>query len=1820
MSDSTSPEDAQPDSNAGSRATSKIDADDDSTRERGDTESRESVTLDRDAHQNRLDRSREAMKRSEATLNDRVGGDDRRPAKQSSGSEESGSEAPESDTDQPDRPEAEDARRKPPRKMSDHWYESGPDSNADYPTVDDEGAYTTTASNADDDDAGDERDREGRAATDISSDSDSDSDAPATTGKSDRSRSASPDPSSPTIVAVGASAGGLKAFRRFLSAMPTDADLAFVLVQHLDPEHNSILPELLAKHTDMHVVEIENRSEPRPNTVHVIPQDVLLEIRDGRFNFVSRDDVHQSGRQAVDRFFKSLANQFGPRAIAIVLSGAGSDGAAGIRAVKAAGGLTIAQDEEEAEYDSMPRAAATEGAADRVLRCDEMAEIITRFAGHAYASPPAPSHASPESSERSVPPSSLGQDELARRIVSILGQSVAFNADPYKESTICRRVHRRMSLVGISSEERYLDYLEESGREARQLARDLLISVTDFFRDTEAFDAFAGEAANAIIDAAEERAESDDDLDAVRIWTPGCATGEESFSVAMILYDALHKRNSELRLQVFATDIDEDALAFARRARYSAESASRIPEQFKRRFMERLEDGRWLVKRSLRDCVTFARHNLLVDPPYGKLNCVVCRNLLIYLRRESQREAIDLFHFALSPGGVLFLGSSENPGGESSGFTPISKPNRIYRRVGRTKTYEVLQNRGRRIKETRDEAEEQAEAQKSVAEREERSLAETCRQAVLKHATPAAVVVDEHQQVVFTAGDLAPYLAFGVGEPTMDLSNLLIKPLRTRVRTAVLRAQREKDPQEVRVVLDGDDHQRRRIVSARVASARSDSGSRSDLLVIAFRDEPNASDEPLTTGESVNEQLERELAATKADLRDTVEQLETTNEELKSSNEEARSMNEELQSSNEELQASSEELRSLNEELTTVNVQLREKVDELEATNNDMRNLLTSTRLAVLFLDRSLCISRYTPEATRLIHVIESDIGRPVHDLRGACVDHTLLQDAEGVLEGLTPSEREVEDENGRWYARRILPYRTDEDRIAGVVVVFNDITEKKVAADTAAAKARQQATVARLGLRAMAEPDLDVFLDEAIREATAVLDADFGKVLRYDDERDDFLVLAGLGWNDHIVPGEALVPAAADSQGGYTLRAPDPVVVTDLHAERRFAGPQLLLDHHVRSGVSCAIRPGDKPFGVIGLHSTNVRTFTDDDADFVQSVANIIASAVKLRESQRRLRRAASESKRREAEIEALYQATPVGLCVFDRDLRFVRINQEMADINGFSVDAHLGRRPEELFTSLADTALPLLQRVLDTGEPILNLEVTGDTPATRGENRTWIASYLPIYEEGEDAPTGVSVVVLDITERHRAEAAIRDNERRLAMITSSMTEGLIISDPDGNVLEFNQAAAELHGINRDEARKAMAEFATRYTLRDEFGRETPVAQWPLARALRGERFENSLYQVVDTHRDTAKWFAYAGTPVYHEPDEPNADQRTELQYAIVTLRDVTEQHAAERARAESERRFRDLAESMPSIVFVADHDGRISFVNRQWHLLTGVIKPDDMQLAFFAVLHPEDREWVQEAWNESVETREEFEIEFRIADADGDYRWHLARAVPIHEQRGDFAGWYGAAHDVHELREGENRERLLRHELDHRLKNTMATVLSMAMFTIRETPDPEEFGPIFESRLRSMSRVHELLAAAGWHGAHLRQVVDTVVKPWNNGDDTRVSIHGVDCQLTAKGGLTLGMVLHELATNAAKYGSLSADQGSVDITINCAPDDDDRNMVELVWHERGGPPVVDPPVRRYGTRLIENAGPYELSGESTLEFRPDGLYYRVVFPADID
>lgn len=1094
------------------------------------------------------------------------------------------------------------------------------------------------------------------------------------------------------IVGIGASAGGLTALKALFKVMPNDLGAAFVVIQHLDPKHESLTAEILTRSTSMPAVQVVDGMKVEANHVYVIPPNAYLTLEKHSFK-LNKPVLHHGLRMPIDTFFWSLAEQQDDRAIAIIVSGTGCDGTLGLRAIKSSGGLVMAQSPDSADYEGMPNSAIATGLVDFIGTVEEMPARLKHYLQHPYIS-----EQTITKQDSDIP---KNEKPHLNAILAFLKSRIGHDFRAYKQGTLGRRIARRMELHHLKTMPEYLSFMRENEDEANLLFKDLLIGVTAFFRDPEAYVAFEQKVIIPLV-------ESKDNDQPIRVWIPGCATGEEAYSIAILLVENLEKTNKHCNIQIFASDIDETALSHGRAGLYPENIEANVSETRLQRFFSK-EDHSYRIKKSLRELVTFASQNLISDPPFSKLDLISCRNLLIYLSAEVQSKVLALFHFALRENGHLFLGHSETSSQQENLFKPLAKKWRIYQRTGPARsTSSVDFPIASRFTHSTPPF-----VNKQFYDKNQLHLSDVAQQFLLQEFAPAAVLVNVKHQIVHFSGPTSRYLEQPSGSPSQDLLVLAKHELRAKLRIAL----RHVTEENKRVVIDDIQILREsgrlgvKVVLRPVTVPHINEA----MILITFEDQEvtdlvteqnkQQSAQPKgsrsTDESSIIEQMEAELHITREVMQTNIEEWESANEELQAANEEVMSVNEELQSSNEELESSKEELQSMNEELTTVNNQYKDKVDELAKINDDLDNLLSSTNIATLFIDNHLRIGRFTPATKKLLNLITTDVGRPISDIRLKFSDSGLLEDIRQVLSELTPIECEIKTEDGSYYLRRILPYRTNDNRIAGVVITFIDISQRKRSEEDSL----RLATIVRDSNDAFTLCDVD------------------GKITAWNNGAQKMY-----GWSEQQALGMNLLD----------------LVPMDERKNAKQLMQSAINGEHIHSAEA-------KRIGKDGRKLNVLLTLTP----LLDSAGKIIAIASTEKDISRRIR---DENKLRASErnFRALVESAPDALVIVNNSGKIEVANSQAEQLFGYSKQELIGMVIEQLMPSrFANKHIPHRQDFFI--KPKVRVVGNGIKPFALTKSGEEIPIEVSLSPIETDHGKVVSAAIRDIRQRQKSDEALR-------------------------------------------------------------------------------------------------------------------------------------------------------------------------------------------------------------------------------------------------------------------------------------------------------------------------------------------------------------------------------------------------------------------------------------------------------------------------------
>ena len=1130
----------------------------------------------------------------------------------------------------------------------------------------------------------------------------------------------------PPIVGIGASAGGLEAFTQLLRALPQDTGMAFVLVQHLDASHESMLVKLLSGVTQMAVAEVKHGMQAQPNHMYVIPPNADIIMVNGALQLIRREAP--AGRHMpIDHFFRSLAQDQGARAIGVVLSGTAADGTLGLKAIKAEGGITFAQEPDSAKYDGMPRSAISASCVDFVLPPDRIATELLRISRHPYVE---------LASQEEGPPLPAGEEAFAG-ILRLLRVASGVDFTYYKKSTIKRRVARRMALHKIEDLDAYLKRLEGKREELDALYRDILIHVTSFFREPEVFLAFGG-AILAKILAGKPAG------DAIRVWVPGCSTGEEVYSIAISLMESLGDRAKSTPIQIFGTDISDQAIEYARIGIYPESALSQVSKGRLHRFFTRSNEHHYRINTGVRETCVFARHDLTRDPPFSRLDLISCRNVLIYLESVLQKRVLTTFHYALKDEGFLLLGRSETLGGFPQLFTLMDKKNKFFTKKANGSLVAYAAGSAPYERLVSPESRPPGEPAAFDFEKEVDRV-------VWERYSHAGFVVNQDLQLLLVRGDTNPYLRLASGRPTLNVLKMLREELAFEIRAAIQNSRRASSAVR-RESIRLKEGERLREVHIEVRPLAGPS-ARERYFLILFEEsglqvepaEPPAPGNKRKTDDREAVKLKKELSRTKEYLKAIIQEQETTNEELKSANEEALSSMEELQSTNEELETAKEELQSTNEELVTLNEQGQIRNVELAQINDDLANVLSGVNIPILMLGGDCRIRRFTPTAEKLLHLLPGDVGRPIGDIRL----HLDIPDIEGLISEVIDCEhevkREVRTEDGRWYSLRMLPYKTSEQKIDGLLISFGDIDEVK----------RSQ---------------------EALRKErnfiTTVLDAA------------STLMVVVLDREKRIVHFNR----ACQELTGYTLeevkgRPRDLLMQPEEIAQMNASFEELLHAKQRRDQCYWVAKDGRRRL----IAWSNAVTF--DDRGLVEYV---IRTGIDVTERQE----AKEQAQESEATMRALLETAAQAVVAVRRDGRIVLVNAAAETMFGYQREELIGLKVGDLVPQRSREQHAGYQAEYFRQPQNQPMGVAQDLAGVRKNGTEFPIEVSLGHVETRDGTLAVAFV-FDITERKRSRDALEQSEARLR----SLTAGLLAAQEE----ERKRLSRDLH----DDLNQRMAMLA---------------------------------------------------------------------------------------------------------------------------------------------------------------------------------------------------------------------------------------------------------------------------------------------------------------------------------------------------------------------------------------------------------------------------
>ena len=1131
------------------------------------------------------------------------------------------------------------------------------------------------------------------------------------------------------IVGIGASAGGLESFEEFFRNLDSNNGIAFILVSHLDPGHASMLTEILQRSAKMPVLEAQNEMAIEPDHVYVIPPNWDMAVFHGVLQLKIPEKI-RGLRMPIDYFFRSLAEDQEEKSIAIILSGTGTDGTSGLRTILGAGGISFVQDPADAKYDGMPLSAIRNNLATYVTAVDKIPRELLSYISNHF-----------KKEARVFPAVKNDTFYDTGEILKIIRVATGHDFNLYKHGTIDRRIERRMKANNVESVRDYENYLLKNPEEAQLLFKELLINVTNFFRDPEAFDILLKERIPQLfLNKPKEYC--------FRIWVPGCATGEEAYSIAICLREYMDAIKQDFKIQIYSTDINEGSISAARSGTYPKSIATYVsPDRLNRFFIK--DDAMYRVKKEIREMITFAVHNVIIDPPFIKLDMISCRNLLIYLEPQLQKLLISVFSYALKPEGILFLGSAETVGSQTGLFAEVNKKHKFFKSI----PYPVSKHSGlvgnfALYGLPKHEKSDNAENKTITA-----NLAEITKRELLKSYAPSSVVTDESGNILFVYGDTGKFLSPAPGPASLNIVEMAIKELKLKISTAIRSAVKQKNMVEYNGIIVKEDKETR-IINIIVRPFEDADNSRM-LLIISFQETIKKQQEKekafinFPTGKKDSgyiEELEKELAREKENINSITDDTQAFTEELRSTNEELQSTNEELQSANEELDTSREEMQSVNEELITVNSELSAKIDQFAEIQNDLKNLLENINVGTIFLDEKLNIKRYTRHAINLFHLIPTDIGRPFSDINSELIVSGLIAKAENSLEKFATYEEEILDNSGKWYLMRILPYRTTEDIVDGVVITFTEITALK-----------------KIESSYMDASELTENILNTVRESLLILDKDLMVISANRSFYDSFKV----------------TPAETVGNLIFTL------------GNKQWDIPKLrtLLEDILPKNTEFENYEVEHEFLSIGrkVMLLNARLITQEE-----SLSQLILLAIEDITDRKKAEEAMRAS---EISFKTIFEEAPLGIALIDSLSGYIySANQMFAKIVGKTVE-EMEQIDWKRITHPDDFQKDFENMTLLNAGKIKGFQMEKRYYRCVG-TLVWINMTIVSVDSGDKTLKRHLCMIEDITNRKAAEGALKNSEERYAAIFNQSPIAIEYYDSDGCLINVNNACIKMFGV----------------------------------------------------------------------------------------------------------------------------------------------------------------------------------------------------------------------------------------------------------------------------------------------------------------------------------------------------------------------------------------------------------------------------------------
>ena len=1297
------------------------------------------------------------------------------------------------------------------------------------------------------------------------------------------------------IVALCASAGGLNAFKSFFSDISLPTGMTYVIIQHLSPEHKDLLVDILTSFQRIPVIQIKNRMRIVANTIYVIPPNSLLEASNGQF-FIQKPKERKELAHGIDFFLNSLAKNYGDQAIALILSGTGTDGTAGIKKIKELNGFVLVQSPATAKHKEMPESAERTQVADFVLPIEKMATTIEQHLSNT-------GHQSQTSS--SIVLSDLEFDQHSEAIFAILKKKTGHDFSNYKRNTLIRRLERRLNARKKNKLSDYLHLIENDSEETQALNQEFLISVTHFFREPEFFENLAKQVIPKIIKKAGHNG--------LRIWVPACATGEEAYSIAILVDQYLLQNKLKCEVKIFASDIDLWAIEKARAGIYPASIKNYVKEDVLANYFV-YENETYRVKIRIREMIIFAEQNVLAHPPYSLINLISCRNFLIYLNNELQQQVLTIFHYALGTDGFLFLGNSENLGNSANLFSIFNRKAKIFRKANAVQTRKQLWN----FNSVKIQEKEKAMRQKK---NNQLQLEEVARNLVLNRFTPPSIIINSNDDILFFQGKTHKFLEQPTGEPTFNIIHSAKENIKLSLAHTIRNAkstQQEVKKKHVRM----DDGDTTEFINIIVSPIKNNDFSE-DLYLVTFENSHlKTQKDELPIDELLNDQgkineLEKELKETQEYLQSTIEELETTNEELKASNEEEQSINEELQSANEELETSKEELQAVNEELNNSNMQLQYKIEEMTALNNDMLNLLTSTQIATIFLDKNLNIFRFTPSISSIMDLISSDIGRSIKQFTNKLEYSTLIDDLNEVLSTLVSKETEVRTPDNRFFWMRIIPYRTITDSIEGLVITFTDITEKK--------NQEEELIKYKNHLEELVEERTEELIEShknlSIEQQKAKQYLDIASVMIITLDSRGKVTLANrktseiLGYKQEEIIGSDWLNCFVAKEDKEDIKGV---------FEKLLTGSQLVEEYRENYVLT---KSGEKK--MIAWHNAFIRDENEQVIGFISSGQDITQQ-----------KKTQNELENSEKNLKRAQRAGNIGMWFFDVESKIMNCSEIFQEIIG--IDKQFIPR-EEFIQVLAAGEQERLAKIFEEkfkGDKTFYIEYKIISP--KDGKTKWILASGDLIFDAQGKPEKLLGTIQDITARIQASEELKESEEKFKNIFNYSITGIAIATITGDLIDVNSEFCKILGYPKEEIlNRSFADFTHPADLSGE--------KRLMAKLRNGEKAGFRIEKRYVRANNEIVWADVAVTA--------KKNKNGEAELFIGTASDITHRKQAELQLKKNNEFIQTILNSLP--IGVSTHntaDGKISYMNKKLEDIYGwnIDELSDLN-SFFPKVYPD-------------------------------------------------------------------------------------------------------------------------------------------------------------------------------------------------------------------------------------------------------------------------